>query len=66
MRAAQSHVRVGERHLASAAQLQAQEPFLAHAALVTQPACNLETAELNGVRSIEKESVDGPDNQQCN
>jgi hypothetical protein len=35
-------------------------------ALVILSARKLETAELNWVRPIEKESVDGPDNQQHN
>jgi hypothetical protein len=68
MRAAYSLLRVGEKRLASVMQLQGQEPlsFLAHAVLVAPPARNLATDELNWVWSIEKESVDGPDNQQRN
>ena len=54
-------------HLVSTASFK-REPlwFLAHAALVTQPARKLEIAELNWVWSIEKEAFDGPDNQQRN
>jgi hypothetical protein len=60
-------VRIGERHLVSTASFKRQPlSFLAHAALVTQPVRTLENSRAQLGLVIEKESFDGPNNQQRN